>query len=102
MKKKKYWNMTAAELAEVTDHFNRSFVADKSRPLTTGERKQWQRIKRKKGRPRIGKGFQRISVSLERSLLARITALARKRRMPRSKLLAQAIEAVLSTDDAPN
>lgn len=87
--------MTKEELAEATNQFDEEFVFEKARPLTPEEREQWNRLKRKRGRPKNGKGFQRISLSIERGLLKRVSALARKRDMPRSQLVAQALEAVL-------
>jgi hypothetical protein len=97
---KKYWTMTTRELREESERFDQPMVVDRSRPLTPEERKQWRRIKRKRGRPRVGQGFQRISVSLERALLRQATALARKRRISRSRLIAQAIEQVLAVQRA--
>jgi hypothetical protein len=96
MKRKPYWEMTANELAEATQAFDEPLVADRSRPLTAGERRQWDRVKRKRGRPRVGQGYQRVSVSIERGLLKRATALARKRRVSRSKLFAQLLEQALA------
>ena len=96
MKPKPYWEMTALELAEATKQFDEPFVVDQSRPLTRAEREQWKRIKRKRGRPRVGKGFQRISVSIEKGLLKRVTALAKKQRISRSKLFAQALQTALA------
>src|SRR5439155_12905253 len=95
MKRKPYWEMTTPELAEATRQFDEPFVVDRSRPLNAEERKQWQRVKRKRGRPKNGQGFQRISVSVERGLLKRVTALAKKRRVSRSKLFAQVFEKAL-------
>jgi len=96
MKRKPYWEMTTPELAEATRQFDEPFVVDRSRPLNAEERKQWQRVKRKRGRPKNGQGFQRISVSVERGLLKRVTALAKKRRVSRSKLFAQVFEKALA------
>ena len=96
MKRKPYWEMTPKELAEATKQFDDPFVIDRSRPLTPAEREQWKRIKRKRGRPKIGQGFKRISVSLEQGLLRRATALAKKRRVSRSQLLAQMLERALA------
>jgi hypothetical protein len=101
MARKKYWDMTAEELEAATKQFDEEFVADKSRALTAAEREQWQRARRKRGRPRIGKGYQRISVSLERGLLERVTALARKRRVSRSQLFAQVMADLLAREAAP-
>jgi uncharacterized protein len=95
MKRTAYWNMNAEQLTDATNRFDESLIADQSRPLTAAERAQWDRVRRKRGRPKVGKGFQRVSVSLERGLLERVTALAKKRRISRSKLLAEALEEAL-------
>jgi hypothetical protein len=96
MKQKRHWEMSAEELAAATSQFDEPLSADKSRPLTKDEREQWNRVKRKRGRPRTGQGFERISVSLEKGLLRRATALARKRRLSRSRLVALALEQTLA------
>jgi hypothetical protein len=96
MSKKRYWNMTADELAKATKVFDEADIIDQSRPLTKAERKQWQRVKKKIGRPRLGLGHKRISVSMEKGLVDRITGLAKKRRMPRSKLMAMVLEQALA------
>jgi macrodomain Ter protein organizer (MatP/YcbG family) len=98
MKKKKYRDMTTEELAAATKRFDEPFVADRSRPLTQAGRKQWTALKRKRGRPKEGQGFKRISVSIEQGLLERVTNLAKKRRISRSKLLAQVLEDVLARE----
>jgi hypothetical protein len=90
--------MTAKELADSTKQFDEPFVVDRSRRLTPAERKQWDRVKRKRGRPKAGQGFKRVSLSIEQGLLNRATALAKKRRISRSKLFAQAIEQALAQD----
>jgi hypothetical protein len=60
--------------------------------LTSTERKRWRKLKKKRGRPKVGRGFKRISVSIERGLLGRVNALAKKRRVNRSRLLALVLE----------
>jgi|SRR6516225_4561059 hypothetical protein len=95
---KKHWQMSSKELAQATKQFDEPLVVDRSRPLTPAERKQWDRVKKKRGRPKVGQGFQRVSVSIERGLLKRVTALARKRRVSRSKLLAQVLEEALAQE----
>ncbi len=92
MKRKPYWEMDREELDRATKQLDAPFVIDKSRPLTPAERKEWHRVKRKRGRPRVGLGFLRISVSMERGLLRRVNALARTRGLSRSKLLALVLE----------
>ena len=91
MKRKPYWKMTPRELAEATKQFDEPLVADQSRPLTTAEREQWNRLRRKGDGPKASQKLRRVSVSIEQGLLERVTALARKRRVSRSKLLADAI-----------
>jgi hypothetical protein len=95
MKRKPYWEMTAKELAAATRQFDEPFAADASRPLTEAERRRWQRAKKKRGRPRTGLGVRRISVSMEQGLLRQVTALAKKRHISRSQLLAEAVTSVL-------
>lgn len=92
MKRKAYSEMTTRELANATKALDEEMVMDQSRPLTAAERKKWSRVRRKLGRPKVGLGFQRISVSLEKGLLKKATALAKKRRTTRSRLLAQLLE----------
>ncbi|HEX5447528.1 MAG TPA: CopG family transcriptional regulator [Pirellulales bacterium] len=93
---KKYWQMSARELAAATADFNEPLIVDRSRPLTAREREQWKQLKRKKGRPKVGKGHQRVSISIEKDLLKRATALAKKRKLSRSRLVALALEQALA------
>jgi hypothetical protein len=95
MSKKPYWKMNAEELAEATKEFDEPSVVNRSRSLTPAERQRWNRAKRKRGRPKVGNGFKRVSVSMEQGLLQRATALAKKRRTSRSKLFALLIAEAL-------
>lgn len=79
---------TVAQLEAMTKGLDREFVADSFRPMTVAERAQWERVKRKRGRPRIGKGAEVVSVSLERRLLAELDRHAKRLEMSRSQLLA--------------
>jgi hypothetical protein len=97
MKSKPYWEMKPKELAEATKTFDEQFVIDDSRPLNPLERAQWNRARRKRGRPKVGQGFKRVSVSLEQGLLDRVTAFAKKGRISRSALVARALEHVLES-----
>lgn len=97
--RKKYWEMNTEELAKATKQFDLPLVANEARALTAEEKVQWQRAKRKRGRPKVGKGFKRISISLEQGLLDRVTAYARKQSVPRSKFLADVVEAALAKAD---
>ena len=83
MKQKPYWDMRPNELAEATKRFDEPFVADQARPLTPAEREEWKQVRRKRAKPKDGQGSKRVSVSLQRELLDRVTALAKKRRISR-------------------
>jgi len=91
--------MNADELAEATAEFDQEFVADTFSPLTEEQRARWERIKRKRGRPPVGKGSKVISVSLERELLARTDKLAKKMQVPRAQLIARGLRSVLAELD---
>jgi hypothetical protein len=98
MKSKPYWKMNPKELAEATKSFDEPFVVDQSRPLNPAERERWSGATRKRGRPKTGEGFKRVSVSLEQGLLNRVTALAKKSRISRSMLVARALEQALAQE----
>ena len=93
--KKPYQQMTARELAKSTAEFDQDMVVDRSRELTPAEQSRWERARRKPGRPKVGKGAQVISVSLEKGLLSRADRLARKLQLPRTQLIAMGLEALL-------
>jgi hypothetical protein len=59
-----------------------------SRPLNPAERARWNRIKKKMGRPKIGKGIKVISLSVERDLLKRADAYAKAAGLKRSAVFA--------------
>ncbi|MDD4889205.1 MAG: ribbon-helix-helix domain-containing protein [Phycisphaerae bacterium] len=95
---KPYWEMNADELAEATAEFDQSMVIDKFRPPTPAERAEWERFRRKLGRPRRGRGAKVVSVSIERGLLERSDALARKLGIPRAALIEKGLRAALIID----
>ena len=92
--RKKYSEMTADELARATSEFNREFAFNKGRPLTARERRLHARA-RKRGRPRVGLGAEKIRVSVERGLLAKSDAFAREHGMTRSEMFARGLQAVM-------
>jgi hypothetical protein len=93
---KPYWEMNAQELARATAEFDKEFIGDTFKPLTPEMRARWEKAKRKPGRPRVGKGVDVISVSVEKGLLARSDALARRLKVRRSALIARGLRAVLA------
>ena len=70
----------------------------RSRALNAKERAEWRGIKKKlgRGRPRLGAGVEKVSVSVEKTLLAKIDALARKNHLNRSQLVARALEMLVA------
>lgn len=94
----KYARMTAKELSSETAVFDEEMVVTKSRPLTAEERAWWERVRRRPGRPRRGRGAKVISVSLEQELLARSDALARNLGISRALLIERGLKAVLAAE----
>ena len=73
----------------------------RSKPLTPRQRAQWGRIKKKmgRGRPKIGKGHKLISLSIERGLLGRADAYAKRHGLKRTELVAKGLRAVMGESD---
>ena len=63
--------------------------------MTPEAKKAWEAAKRKRGRPREGQGAKVVSVSLERTLLARSDRLAKRLKISRAKLIASGLERLL-------
>jgi hypothetical protein len=77
--------------------YDREFIADTARPLTPAQRRLWEKAKRRKpGRPRKGEGVKTVALSVEKGLLRRADALAKRRKMTRADLVAEALEATLA------
>lgn len=92
---KPYTQMTSAELRRATKELDEEFVGDTFATPTPAQRAQLARAKRKRGRPKTGLGSQTISVTVEKELLAKTDRLAKKLKVPRAALIAQALRAVL-------
>ncbi|MGD1277859.1 MAG: hypothetical protein ABR964_11640 [Tepidisphaeraceae bacterium] len=88
-------DMSAAELTEATKQFDEPFIFEKSRPMTAAQRAQERKLRRGRGRPKVGKGAKKISISLEGNLLQRADALATKKGVNRSQLIADFVAAGL-------
>jgi hypothetical protein len=87
-----------AKRKAATAQFDKEFVIDQSRAPTLEETRQWQRAKRKRGRPKQGQGAKIISVSIERELLRKTDRLAKKLHTQRTKLIARGLEAILNQE----
>lgn len=88
--------LTDAQKDAEVARYERDIPLSESRPLNAAERKQWRRIKRKMGRPIVGKGAKTIAVTVERGLLKRADQYAKQHALKRAQLIAQALEMVLN------
>ncbi len=98
--RKKFDQMTAAEVAEATRQYELELPAGADglpgRPLNARERKQWQKVRRKMGRPRIGKGAKRVMVSLEAQLLKESDAFAKRHQLSRSQMISAGLRKLMA------
>ena len=110
MSNKRLDEMNATELAEATKEFDAPFAFLKATPPDARMRAQIESAKRRAaarsktkvmGRPVIGQGAQRINITIERALLKRVDAVAKKVDMKRSELIAKALEIVLGKKSEP-
>jgi hypothetical protein len=62
-------------------------------------RRRWERAKAKSARAEDGAIQQTIAVRLEKALVDRCTALARKKRISRDALIARGLRALLAAED---
>ena len=95
---KHYWEMTTEELQEATKEFDEEFVADRARPMTPEMRARWERAKAKSHRAENGQSKQTIAVRLDKALLKRCTALAKKKRLSWDALIARGLRALLAAE----
>jgi len=97
-REKPFWEMTTAELGEATGQFDEEFVAEKSRPLTRQEQALWEEVKAKGSATANGRAAATITVRLEKQLLKRCMALAKKKRLSRDALIASGLRALLAAE----
>jgi len=98
-KTKPYWEMTTEELRQATKEFDQEFVEDKFRPLTRAERAEWQEIQAGLRAPVKGRnGTRLIAVRVQKELLDRCTALAKKKRISRDALIARGLKRLLAAE----
>jgi hypothetical protein len=95
---KPYWEMTTEELREATKEFDEEFVFERAKPLTPEMKARWERAKAKRPRATDGETEQTIAVHLDKALLDRCTALAKKKRLSRDALVARGLRALLAAE----
>jgi len=88
--------MSDAEKAAFAKQYDREIPLSETRPLTAAERRLFKRIiNRGRGRPRIGKGATRINITIEKGLLSRVNAFAKKTKISRARMIAQGLELMM-------
>jgi len=91
----KYGRMTAQELDAVVAALERPIALSETRPMTIAERRQWNRAKRRPGRPRRGDGVRVISLSVEQSLLDKADLAAKRAGISRAALFEMGLRTLL-------
>ena len=92
---KPYWEMTTAELRKATRRFDDPSYQPPALPQTSEDAAQQRRARNKGGRPRKGLGARTISLTVEKGLLARSDAYAKKLGISRADLVQRGLNAVL-------
>ena len=100
---KPYSEMNTLELAEATREYDQDMPGLPGRPLTPAQKKKHRdaakaAAAKKMGRPVKGEGATTVAVSIERGLLKRADALGKRRKLGRSALFTQALQALLSSE----
>jgi hypothetical protein len=106
MKRKDKWSAYrradgSIDFDSMPERVKLAFIAEgergRWRPLSQAERREFEAWrKRSVGRPRVGEGFQRWNVSLEKGFARRLAAYAKSHGMTRSRALAEGAKLLLS------
>jgi hypothetical protein len=98
-KQKPYWEMTTEELREATKEFDEEFVFERTKPLSPEMKARWEAAKAKGEPPANSEAEQTIAVRLDKALLKRCTALAKKKRLSRDELITRGLRALLAVEE---
>jgi hypothetical protein len=91
-------DLSIEEMEALGQKLSRDYKAGKGVPLSEAEREAVERVIRGRGRPRIGKGAQRVMVSIEKELLERADSYARKQGFTRAQLIARGLRMALGSN----
>lgn len=107
---KPYWQMNTAELAAATAQYDQEWTgADlPGKPLTAADKAMHRRAatrgartaRAKLGRPTIGAGAKIVPVTIERGLLKKADAFAKRHQLKRSQMVAQGLRLVMEQKKA--
>lgn len=91
---------------EEVAQFDREVSLSETRSMTAAERKRWRSIQqamkakaRGRGRPVVGRGAERLTITIERDLRKQADAYARQHKMRRSEMIAAGLRLVMQHDD---
>ena len=87
--------LSDAEKERVWESFNREIPRSETRPLSAAMRREWEKAKRRRGRPRSGEGAKPVYVTIERALLRRADNYAKAQGLTRAQLVAKGLMSVL-------
>jgi hypothetical protein len=95
-RQKNYSEMTTAELREATRRYDAEFAADKeARPLNAEQRAMHAQARRR-GRPTVGNGSKKVMITVEKSLLDKADAFAKRNGLKRSEMIATGLRSMLA------
>jgi hypothetical protein len=86
--------MSDEQAEAVYKSVDRKFKLSETRPLTASQRRSFEKGRRP-GRPKIGKGAENVSVTIERDLLEQTDAFAKQNKLKRSQLVVAGLLAVM-------
>ena len=87
--------MSRAELDRLGAEAERATYRN-TRPLTPDARRALARAARKRGRPRVGAGARRINVTVEKTLLRKADAYARRHGLTRAAVVAEGLKRIVA------
>ena len=77
---------------------DREFTRAETQPLTGEQRKAWRKFRerrRARGRPKIGQGAKTVALTIERGLLKRADAMAKREGVSRAQIVARGLQLLL-------
>ena len=92
---KRFMEMSDAQRDAEVAQFEREFM--RTEPLLAKDRDLHRKARLKAGRPKVGGGSKRYSITLEKGLAEKADALARKKKLSRSELIARGLQFLLRT-----
>src|SRR5665213_3193735 len=87
--------LSPAEKEKVWKYFDRKIPMSELRDPTPAQKAILARHRKKMGRPKIGLGAKVVAVTLEKGLLQRVDAYAKKCGMKRAEMISQGLRLVM-------